>query len=189
MKTTIVFAHPWDGSFNKAILLKVEDKLKAQNKDYQIIDLYKEGFDPVLREQDLALYSEGETSDLLVKKYQEILKNTNELIFIFPIWWYDVPAMIKGFIDKVMLKNFSYISTKTGLKGLLTHIKKATVVTTSEAPTWYIKWIAGNTIKRTFINVTLKSIGIRNTKWVNNPNTTSGKRKNREKFLHDLVKI
>ena len=130
MKTTLVLAHPWHGSFNKSILDAITRRLDAQAKEYQIIDLNKDNFDPVLREQDLALYSQGRTTDKQVMHYQQLLKETSELVFIFPLWWYDVPAILKGFVDKVMLKNFSYVETSTGLKGLLTHIKKTKVITT-----------------------------------------------------------
>ena len=186
MKATIVFAHPWHGSFNKAILDTVIKKLDAKAKDYQVIDLNKDQFNPVLQEKDLALYSKGTTTDKLVLNYQEILKETSELIFIFPIWWYDIPAVLKGFVDKVMLKNFSYVETKYGLKGLLTHIAKTTVITTSEYPTWYLKFLSGNPIKGIFIKKTLKGVGIKNAKWLNSDYTTSGKKEKRVNFLRKV---
>ena len=82
---TIVFAHPWNGSFNKAILDKVVEKLDETKEKYTIIDLNKDKFNPVMTEEELSLYSQGKSIDPLVKKYQEILKNTDELILIFPI--------------------------------------------------------------------------------------------------------
>lgn len=56
MHTTIILAHPWHGSFNKAIMDTVVAQLEVTNKEYKIIDLNKEGFDPVLNEADLALF-------------------------------------------------------------------------------------------------------------------------------------
>lgn len=182
MKTTLVLAHPWHGSYNKSILDTITQKLEQQSKDYHIIDLHKDNFDPVFREHDLALYSKGQTTDHLVLKYQQILKETNELVFIFPIWWYEAPAMFKGFIDKVMLKNFAWIETKTGLKGLLTHIKKTTILTTSEVPNWYLRFLSGNYMKSTFKR-TLKGIGLKNVTWLNSEYTASGKRESKVKFL------
>lgn len=189
MKTTIVFAHPWHGSFNKAILDVVIKKLESKSKDYQIIDLNKDNFNPVLQEKDLALYSTGKTTDKLVLRYQKILMETSELIFIFPIWWYDLPAILKGFVDKVLLKNFSYVETKYGLKGLLTHIHRTIVITTSEHPTWYLKFLSGNPIKGIFINKTLKGVGLKNTKWLNSEYTSSGKNGKRIKFLRKVESL
>ncbi|PAB60150.1 NAD(P)H-dependent oxidoreductase [Anaeromicrobium sediminis] len=187
MKTTIILAHPWHGSFNKAIMDIAVKQLKNRKKEYQIIDLNKDNFAPVLRESELAFYSKGESKDELVKKYQSMLKDTHELVFIFPIWWFDIPAILKGFIEKVMLKNYAYIEGKYGLKGLLTNIKVTTVTTTSEAPTWYLKYLVGNPIKRSFIQGTLKSIGLKNVKWLNNSYTTSGTDKTRKSFLNKVA--
>ncbi|HPV69721.1 MAG TPA: NAD(P)H-dependent oxidoreductase, partial [Bacilli bacterium] len=139
MNTTILLAHPWHGSFNKAILDTVTGKLANLNKSYQIIDLNKDGFNPVMTEKELALFSRGQFSDPLVGKYQKMLADTDELVVIFPIWWGDSPAILKGFIDKVMLKGFAYEQGVSGLIGKLTHIKKGYVITTSETPTFVYK--------------------------------------------------
>ncbi|MBB6716399.1 NAD(P)H-dependent oxidoreductase [Clostridium gasigenes] len=187
MKTTIILAHPWHGSFNKAIMDTTVEQFKKMKKEYQIIDLNKENFDPVLREEELSLYSKGGFKDDLVKKYQMMLKDSDELVFIFPIWWFDLPAILKGFIDKVMLKNYAYIEGKYGLKGLLTNIKVTTVITTSEVPTWYLKYLVGNPIKRSFIQGTLKGIGIKNVKWLNSSYTTSGTDKRKKSFLNKVL--
>lgn len=189
MKTTIVLAHPWHGSFNKAILDTITNRLDVRSKEYQIIDLNKDNFDPVLREHDLALYSKEQSTDEMVLKYQDMLKNSDELTFIFPIWWYDMPAILKGFMDKVMLKDFAYVETKTGLKGLLTHIKQTNVITTSEVPNWYLRLIGGNFMKRPFIKATLKGIGLKKVRWTNSEFTTSGKRERKEKFLKKVESI
>jgi putative NADPH-quinone reductase len=187
MHTTIVFAHPWHGSFNKAILDSVAQELDKQEKPYQIIDLNKDGFNPVMQESELALYSRGLSVDPLVLKYQSALDETNELIFIFPIWWYNLPAILKGFIDKVMLKDFAYTEMPKSLKGKLTHITRTTIFTTSEAPTIYVNLIKGNPIKGVFIKGVLKGVGLRNIRWYNNGMTTSGTRKTKERYLEKVT--
>jgi NAD(P)H dehydrogenase (quinone) len=183
MYTTIIFAHPWHGSFNKAILDTVIRELERQRKDYRVIDLYKDGFNPVMQESDLAIYSKGQTLDPLVKKYQRMLDETDELIFIFPIWWFNIPAVLKGFFDKVMLKNFAYTETSIGLKGKLNHITKTTIFSTSEFPTIYVNLVKGNPIKGVLIKGTLKGVGLRNIRWFNSGMTTSGSRRKKEKYL------
>lgn len=189
MHTTIILAHPWHGSYNKSILDETIHRLELKEKAYQVIDLNKEQFDPVLREADLAGFSKGVSKDPLVLKYQEMLTTTDELIFIFPIWWYDTPAILKGFFDKVMLKNFAYVETPTGLKGLLKHIQKTLVITTSEVPTWYLNVLAGNPIQGTFIKRTLGGIGLTHVKWLNNGRTASGSPASREQFLKHISKL
>jgi len=164
--TTVIFAHPWHGSFNKAILDTVTEELQNNNLSYQVIDLNKDNFNPVMTESELSLFAKGESLDPLVSKYQSMLKDTNRLIFIFPLWWSGVPAILKGFFDKVMLKGFAYTATSKGLKGNLTHIQSATVIVTGQVPKWYLKCVRGNPIQKTFIKVTLKNIGIKKAKWL-----------------------
>ncbi len=186
MKTTIILSHPWHGSFNKAIMDSVVNQLEQAKKAYQVIDLNKVAFNPVLEEKDLALFSKGETTDPMVQKYQHMLMETDELVFIFPVWWFGIPAILKGFFDKVMLKDFAYIEGKTGLKGLLTHIKRTTVITTSELPTWNLILFSGNPIKGTFIRSTLRGIGLKKVRWLNSGMTSSGKKITRTNFLHKV---
>ena len=188
MYTTIIFAHPWHGSFNKAILDVVVQELSRQHKSYQVIDLNKDGFNPVMLESDLALYAKGKSVDDSVLRYQKMLLDTSELIFIFPIWWDNIPAILKGFFEKVMLKGFAYTETKTGLKGLLTHITTTKIFTTSQSPTIYINLIKGNPIKGVFIRGLLKDIGLKNIRWHNCDYTTSGSRSKKERFLQSVVK-
>ena len=72
--TTIVFSHPWEGSFNRAILDGVEKKLREEKRPYQVINLVVDGFNPTMTVNDLALYNRGETADPLVAKYGECCK-------------------------------------------------------------------------------------------------------------------
>jgi len=183
--TTIIFAHPWHGSFNKAILDTVTDELQHKQDPFQVIDLNKDGFNPVMTESELSLFAKGEFSDPLVNKYQNMLKETNQLIFIFPLWWSGIPAILKGFFDKVMLKNFAYTATKSGLKGNLTHILSAKVIVTGQVPKWYLKCVRGNPIQKTFIGVTLKNIGIKKAKWLY-CSDIYGALEKREQFLNKI---
>jgi NAD(P)H dehydrogenase (quinone) len=188
MHTTIVFAHPWHGSFNKAILDAVTQELIIQEKAFQVIDLNKDEFNPVMQESELALYSKGQAVDPLVLKYQNALGETDELIFIFPIWWYNIPAILKGFIDKVMLKDYAYTETPIGLKGKLTHIQRTTIFTTSESPTIYIKLMKGNPINGVFAKGALKGVGLHNIRWYNCGKITTGSRDKKEKYLSKVTK-
>lgn len=181
---TIIFAHPWLGSFNTSILDAVMHRLSVENKKYQIIDLYKENFDPTFTTEELALFSKGETTYKPTKQYQENLKNSNEIIFIFPIWWSSVPAILKGFFDKVMLKGYAYRVDNTGWHPLL-KFEKVTILTTSESPTEYLT----DSIQGVFINKTLTQVGMGNAIWHNLEHTTSGTDEYRKTFLDNIKNI
>lgn len=183
---TIIFAHPWHGSFNKSILNSVTETLDNKKNEYTIIDLNKDKFNPVMTEEELALYSQGKSIDPLVEKYQEILKRTDELILIFPIWWMSMPAILKGFFDKILLKNFAYESAKYGIRGLLTNIKTAKIITTAEAPKFLLHISGfGFTIKK----ANLGGIGVKNTKWIHYSLRAKGKAEDRKQFLEKVKKF
>ncbi|MGY8610643.1 NAD(P)H-dependent oxidoreductase [Bacillus altitudinis] len=187
---TIVYAHPWDGSYNHAILTSITEKLETKKEPFQVIDLYKDGFNPVFTAEELKHFHKGETPYLLVKDYQEKLKQSTELVFIFPVWWWDLPAMLKGFIDKVMLSGFAFIEDQnTGtLQGLLTNIKKTTVISTSTTDKEYIESEAGNAIQSVFIDRTLADLGIKNesTKWIHFSRVNLTTDEKRKQFLKEI---
>jgi len=180
---TIVFSHPWEGSFNQAILDGVDKKLREEKRPYQVINLIADGFNPTMTVNDLALYNRGETADPLVVKYGEILQNTDELIIIFPIWWGMMPAIFKGFLDKVLLKGVAYNYSEEGAMLPAFDIRRTVLITTSQGPTaLYRHFIEDN-----LIAFVLNSVGINNVKWYNCDRTAHGPRENREEFLKRVI--
>ena len=116
------------------IFTKVQQILKARKEEFSAIDLYWDNFNPAYDARELSLFKAGKTSDPNVKKYQKLLKEANRLIFTFPVWWNDTPAIIKGFIDKVMKKQFAYNVGATGVIGHLKNIQRVEVMTTLPHP-------------------------------------------------------
>jgi len=86
MKYLIIYAHPNPASFNHAIKETISEELIKNNKDFEIRDLYKIGFNPVLSAGDLAAIQNGAVSHE-IKTEQDYIRTSDILIFIFPIWW------------------------------------------------------------------------------------------------------
>lgn len=187
---TIIYTHPYNDSFNHAILNTMTSYFDSNNEAYQIIDLYKDDFNPVLSSVELQQYSTGKVTDPLVTKYQEMISESDELIFIFPIWWHNLPAMLKGFLDKTMLNNFAY-NEDNGWSGLLTYIKKATVITTSTVTKDYLITESGDPIQGVFIDRTLSDMGIdpQINKWIHFGKVNVTTDQIRNEFLHNLSSI
>ena len=172
---TIIFAHPKHSGMNGKIYHSILDYCREADINYTAIDLYKDGFSPLLTEDELDGFYNGVTADPLVKKYQGILKKTEKLIFVFPIWFNEYPAIFKGFYDRVCQGNFAFEYIPGGVSPKLTHIKRALVVTTSHAPTEVLRKIQGDMIERQVIGHMLQTIGVAESKWLNlggvlNPN-------------------
>ena len=177
---TIVFAHPWHGSFNKAILDTITNKLDKENRPYTVIDLHKDKFNPVFSEEELAVYNQGKAIDPLILHYQEMIGKSDEMVFIFPNWWNTMPGILKGFFDKVLLKDFAF-NYEGGFNALL-KVDKTTVITTSEHPSPNFK----HTIENGFIGDMLNPVGIRNATWLSCEGTSKGNDENRMNFLKKI---
>lgn len=181
--TTIVFAHPWHGSFNYAILNGMTDRFDGEGRAYQVIDLMADGFNPALTAADLALYSKGGSNDPLVKKYSGMLHDTSTLILIFPIWWGMVPADLKGFFDKVFLPGDIYSYNERGemVPGL--KVEKTYIITTSQSDTeMYRAYIEDH-----LVPYVLNPVGIAGAKWFNCDRTAHGRAEHRLEFLDMVV--
>lgn len=187
---TIIYAHPYAGSFNHEILNRLSNSFSKNDEEFELINLYSDNFNPMLTEKDLQTYSEGKTEDTLVKRYQRKIAGSNELVFIFPIWWQNMPAMLKGFLDKTMLSGFAY-DESSGWKGLLGYIKRVTVITTSTVTKEYLEKECGDPIQSVFINRTLVDLGIdsKNVSWIHFGEVNTTTEENREKFLDDIPKL
>ncbi|MEA5061005.1 MAG: NAD(P)H-dependent oxidoreductase [Erysipelotrichaceae bacterium] len=182
MKTLVIYAHPYDKSFNHFVFEKVQELLKAQKKEIDIIDLYKDNFDPVMRPSDLKVFSRGEYADKLAENYAERLAKADELVMIFPIWWYGEPAILKGFYDKVFLKGRAYHEVDHQLVGLL-KIKKATILTTATIDKQVFNYL-GNPIENVLAKGTLAMVGVENVTWLHCPTVYS--EESRLNFLKEI---
>src|ERR1700690_1841729 len=101
VKSLIIYAHPNAASFNHAIMETISEELKGSNKDFNVRDLYKIGFNPILSAEDFVAIQNGTVPDD-IKTEQNYIRSADTLIFIFPIWWSSMPAMLKGYIDRVL---------------------------------------------------------------------------------------
>ena len=167
MKTLVVYNHPYEGSFCHAILEKtVEGALLKGEVD--VIDLDSDKFNPVMSQEDLLGFIKHKIVDEKAQDYAERIREADNLVLIFPIWWELMPAMMKGFIDKVVFPGAFYEYTKSGygMKTLVPNLKKVTVITTMNTPKLIYRLIYGNALKNALVKGTFKKAGIKNVEWI-----------------------
>jgi len=105
----IIYAHPSHETHNGKILARVKKVLSEKNLDYKLIDLYQEDFEARLTNPEYTrIINRDRTLDEDVKKYQALISEAKTIIFIYPTWWYNMPAILKGFMDRVFISGFSY---------------------------------------------------------------------------------
>lgn len=165
MRTLIIYAHPWEQSFNNRVLKRVIATLEKNDAPYHLADLNKDEFDPVLKEADLALFSKGIHRDPLAEKYANLLKESKRVVFIFPIWWYGPPAIVKGFFDKVFLKNHVYKQEKRGpMEGILDLDQSIFLTSAHMSEEDFIKM--GNPIQNVYADALMGLVGSKENIWL-----------------------
>lgn len=146
MNVLIVYAHPEPKSFNGAMKDVAVETLSAAGHSVVVSDLYAMGFNPVagpgdmtgervnpdffgLDKEQTAAFEGGRTApDILAE--MEKMKRADLVIFQFPVWWFGMPAMLKGWADRVFARGFAYLSGRkydTGMfKGKLAMVAATT---------------------------------------------------------------
>lgn len=116
-----IHSHPQSSSFNARLFREGAQTLE---RDYDVTttDLYAQGFDPVLSAKDLGeplgrpgnlvdlmgeAQAAGQLADDVVEEQRKVAA-AELLVFQFPLWWYGVPAMLKGWFDRVLTNGFAY---------------------------------------------------------------------------------
>lgn len=167
MKTLIVYNHPYEGSFCHAILEKAVEGAKLKG-EVDVIDLDNDKFNPVMSKEDLLGFIKHNMVDEKAKDYAKRIQEADNLVLIFPIWWELMPAMMKGFIDKVVFPGSFYEYTKSGygMETLVPNLKKVTVITTMNTPKLIYRLIYGNALKNALVKGTFKKAGIKNVEWL-----------------------
>jgi NAD(P)H dehydrogenase (quinone) len=132
MNHLIIYANYNDGSFNHALCNELITTYSSLGHTVKVRDLYALGFNPVLTESDYRLMQTGHTpADILIE--QKHISDADVITFLYPIWWTSMPAILKGYIDRVFAYGFAYKASENGSIGLLSS-KKAFIINTTGQP-------------------------------------------------------
>ncbi len=139
MSVHLVLAHPLGDSLNAHLAGVIETHLVAQGVTVDRLDLYAEKFDPLLTANERAHhYDRPEPADEIVP-LQTRLAAADHLILVFPTWWFSLPAILKGWFDRVWSPGFAF-DQGTPLVPRLDSLKSVLVVTTLGSP-WWVDWL------------------------------------------------
>lgn len=111
----IVTAHPVENSLSHSLADRIAGKLREQGMQVEIADLHAEGFNPAMSRPDLDLYH-GDASALPddIQREQQRVDRADRLVFVFPIYWWSVPGLLKGWFDRVLTLNWAYKVAEDG---------------------------------------------------------------------------
>lgn len=139
MKVLVVYCHPVPESFCAAVRDTALEAIAAKGWEARLVDLYAENFDPVMHDCERREYNHRAPTDPALAAYIEHLKWAEAIVFIYPTWWYGLPAMLKGWLDRVWATDVAFELPKGPgpIKPLMTHVSKIAVITTCGAPRWW----------------------------------------------------
>ncbi len=145
MRVLVIYCHPDETSFSSALHAGVLESLTASGHTVTDLDLYRDGFDPALSLDERIEYSDPGYVES-VRKYAEQLASAEALVAVYPTWWYGMPAMLKGYFDRVWAPGIAYDVTRKGSVETkrLAHIRRIAVVTTYGSPWWLIRFYMGD---------------------------------------------
>ncbi len=159
MQHLIIVAHPVPDSFTMALARAYAIELEAQGHTAHLRDLYRIGFDPILSAHELVSAESGHPASPDVAAAQKDILAADALTVIYPLWWMSMPAILKGYIDRVFARGFAYESGPDGVRGLIAG-KQCVLVTVSGAPLWRLaeagRWDAAQVLQDTHI---FRSVG------------------------------
>ncbi|NRQ30297.1 flavodoxin family protein [Nonomuraea sp. NN258] len=136
MRIGVYLAHPSPGSFNAALFAAVVDELRGLGADVRPHDLYAEGFDPALSAAETETVADVPASaDDLVQAHRAEVAELDALVFVHPNWWGMPPAMLAGWVQRVLVPGVAYkLGTAEGEPAGLLKAGRALVLNTSDTP-------------------------------------------------------
>lgn len=155
MRILVVYTHPHPESLAHAALERVLAGLAVGAHEIKVIDLYAEGFDPVLGQAEWLDYhaDPAKIAQTTMKAYVDQLEWAEGLVFVHPTWTFGLPAMLKGWLDRVLLPGVSFElpeENSTAVRSRLRRIRLIGVVTTTGSP-WWVMWASGSPGKATLM--------------------------------------
>lgn len=137
MLIQVVHSHPLADSYNHALFRTIVETLKPRH-EVIATDLYREGFSPTMTEAERRSYYQGPYAEDAVARLIDHVRRADGIIFCFPHWWFSMPAMLKGYFDRVWAPGTAFAHDLKGgrIEPLLTNIRLFGVVTSYGSPWW-----------------------------------------------------
>ncbi|MCZ8517903.1 MULTISPECIES: NAD(P)H-dependent oxidoreductase [Paenibacillus] len=151
-KILVITGHSDPQSFCSALSHAYIEGAASRAAEIREIDLSRIEFDPVLQ---YGYRKRTELEEDLLEA-QELIRWADHLVFVYPTWWGAMPAILKGFIDRIFLPGFAFrYRANSSLWDKLLKGKSAHLIVTMDTPSWYNRWIYGraghNVMKRNIL--------------------------------------
>lgn len=190
MKVSVILGHPERGSFNHAIAERAMQTLDKNGHEVIYHDLYEERFDPILPPDEIP--SEYEP-DAPLKKYCDEIARSEGIIIVHPNWWGQPPAILKGWVDRVLRPGVAYAFEEgDGGEGIpigLLRAQAALVFNTSNTPEKREMAVFGDPLETIWKRCIFDLCGVKNFKRRNYGVIVTSTSEQRKMWLRDVQKM
>ncbi len=150
MHILLVLAHPLPESFAASVARTAQEALEASGHTVDLLDLYAEDFDPRLSKAERSGYFDVPYDTSAVAGILVRLQAADGLVLVFPQWWFNFPAILKGFFDRIFAPGVAFTHDAAGgrIVPQLTNIRLLYALTTTGSPWWLVHFYMGNPVRR-----------------------------------------
>lgn len=141
MDVLIVTAHPREDSFNHALTEAAERGFRRAGHDVTTLDLYAIGFTPAMTAAERhAYHGEQPLIDPMAAAHAELVQRAEVLVFVYPTWWSGPPAMLRGWLERVLVPGVAFRFDESGkVRPALTNVRRIVGISTYGSPWTYVK--------------------------------------------------
>ena len=141
MEVLLVCAHPQEDSFTHAVTAAASAGFERAGDDVTVIDLYAIGFAPAMSlAERRAYHSEQPLLHDVTLAHAELVRRAEVLVFIYPTWWSGPPAILKGWLERVLVPGVAFRFDAAGkVRPALTKVRRIVGISTYGAPWTYVK--------------------------------------------------
>ncbi len=185
MQVLVVLAHPNGDSFNHVIAARACGALRTAGHEPHLLDLGALGFRAAMSaEEREAYHTDQPILDPLVREHADLVRTAEALVFVYPTWWSGQPAVLKGWLERVLVPGVGFVFNDAGkVRPGLTHVRRMVGITTYGSPWRYVKFVNDNG-RRTLMRTIRLNTGWRTrTKWLGLYAIDTSTPEQREAFL------
>lgn len=146
MRALVVVAHPCADGFARAAAARAVAGLERGGHEVDVIDLYASGFRAAMsREERIAYETDDPILDPQVGDHAARLQRAQWLVFVYPTWWSGLPAILKGWLERVLVPGVGFVFNSRGkVRPGLTHVRRIVGISTYGSPWLFTKLINDN---------------------------------------------
>lgn len=140
MRVLVVCAHPREDSFTRAATAAAVRGCERAGHDVTMLDLYGLDFRAAMSLEERRAYSsEQPLIDPVTVEHAGLVMSADMLVFVYPTWWSGQPAILKGWLERVLVNNVAFRMERDRVRPNLGHVKRLVGITSHGSPWTFVK--------------------------------------------------